>query len=106
MGVDLESALRPISEELAEEIRRTVSLYGAVPSDDNDGLKAIYLSGGGARLTGLRAMLEERMSVPVKLSEPFKVFNVGRKIDRNYLAENAPVYAVATGLSIRRPGDK
>ena len=105
-GVDLESALRPISEELAEEIRRTVSLYGAVPSDDNDGLKAIYLSGGGARLTGLRAMLEDRMSVPVKLSEPFKVFNVGRKIDRNYLAENAPVYAVATGLSIRRPGDK
>lgn len=106
VGVDLESALHPISEELAEEIRRTVSLYGAVPSDDNDGLKAIYLSGGGARLTGLRAMLEERMSVPVKLSEPFKVFNVGRKIDRNYLAENAPVFAVATGLSIRRPGDK
>jgi hypothetical protein len=106
VGVDLESALRPISEELAEEIRRTISLYGAVPSDDNDGLKAIYLSGGGARLTGLRAMLEERMSVPVKLSEPFKAFNVGRRIDRNYLAENAPVYAVATGLSIRRPGDK
>jgi type IV pilus assembly protein PilM len=51
-------------------------------------------------------MLEERMSVPVKLSEPFKVFNVGRKVDRIYLAENAPVYAVATGLSIRRPGDK
>lgn len=105
-GIDLEAALRPTSEKLAEEIRRTVSLYGAVPSDDGDGLKAIYLSGGGARLTGLRSLLEERMGIPVKLSEPFKVFTVSRKIERDYLAENAPVYAVAAGLSIRRPGDK
>lgn len=106
LATDIESALRPTSEELAEEIRRTVSLYGAVPSDEDDGLKAIYLSGGGARLVGLRGLLEERMTVPVKLSEPFRVFTVAKKIDREYLLENAPVYAIATGLSIRRPGDK
>jgi type IV pilus assembly protein PilM len=105
-GVDLESVLRPASEELTEEIRRTVNLYGAVPSDDGDGLKAIYLSGGGAKLTGLRSLLEEKMGVPVKITEPFRVFNVSKKIERNYLVENAPVYAVAVGLSIRRPGDK
>ena len=106
VDTDLESVLRPISEEFADEIRRTVSLYGAVPSEDDDGLKAIYLSGGGARLTGLRALLEESMGVSVKLSEPFKVFSIARKIDRGYLAENATVYAVASGLSIRRPEDK
>jgi type IV pilus assembly protein PilM len=105
-GVDLESALRPASEELTEEIRRTVNLYGAVPSDDGDGLKAIYLSGGGAKVTGLRSLLEEKMGVPVKVTEPFRVFNVSKKIERDYLAENALVYAVAAGLSIRRPGDK
>jgi Tfp pilus assembly PilM family ATPase len=35
-GVDLETLLRPTVEELAEEIRRTVSLYGAVPSDEGE----------------------------------------------------------------------
>jgi len=44
-GLDLEATLRPTSEELAEEVRRTVSLYGAVPSEEGDGLKMIFLSG-------------------------------------------------------------
>jgi len=105
-GLDLEATLRPTSDELAEEIRRTVSLYGAVPSDDGDGLKTIYLSGGGAKLTGLRVLLEDRMGVPVKLSEPFRGFNVNKNIDRDYLVDSAPYFAVGAGLSIRRPADK
>jgi type IV pilus assembly protein PilM len=105
-GLDLEATLRPTSDELAEEIRRTVSLYGAVPSDDGEGLKTIYLSGGGAKLTGLRVLLEDRMGVPVKLSEPFRGFNVHKNIDRDYLLDAAPYFAVGAGLSIRRPADK
>jgi len=105
-GLDLAATLRPASEELAEEIRRTVSLYGAVPSEDGDGLKTIYLSGGGAKLAGLRVLLEERMGVPVRLSEPFRGFNVNKNIDRERLVESAPYFAVGAGLSIRRPADK
>jgi type IV pilus assembly protein PilM len=105
-GLDLQATLRPTSEELAEEVKRTVSLYGAVPSEDGDGLKSIYLSGGGAKLAGLRALLEERMNVPVRLSEPFRGFTVNKNIDRDYLVETAPYFAVGSGLSIRRPGDR
>jgi type IV pilus assembly protein PilM len=105
-GLDLEATLRSTTEELAEEVRRTVSLYGAVPSEDGDGLKMIFLSGGSAKLAGLRALLEERMGVPVRLSEPFRGFNVSKNIDRDYLLDAAPYFAVGAGLSIRRPGDK
>lgn len=105
-GLDLESALMATGEELAEEIRRTVSLYGAVPSDDDDGLKAIFLSGGGAKLAGLRSLLEGTMGVPVHLSEPFRGFAVNKAINREYLIEAAPYFAVGAGLSIRRPGDR
>jgi type IV pilus assembly protein PilM len=105
-GLDLSAALRPTSQELAEEIRRTVSLYGAVPAEDGEGLKTIYLSGGGAKLTGLRGLLEERLGVPVQFSEPFRGFTVNKNIDRDYLVESAPYFAVGAGLSIRRPADR
>ncbi len=105
-GMDLEAALRPAVENLVEEIRRAVVLYGAVPSEEGDGLKMIYLSGGSANLLGLRALMEEKMGVPVRIAEPFRGFTVSRNIDRDYLLEAAPTFAVGAGLSIRRPGDK
>jgi type IV pilus assembly protein PilM len=104
--LDAEASLRSSSEELAEEVRRTVSLYGVVPSDDDDGLKSIFMSGGGAKLAGLRTLLGERMCVPVQLSEPFRGFTVNRDLNPDYLAEAAPYFAVAAGLSVRRPGDR
>jgi type IV pilus assembly protein PilM len=103
---EFDATLRSASEELAEEVRRTVSLYGAAPSEDGDGLKTIFMSGGGAKLAVLRVLLEESMGVPVLLSEPFRGFSVNRNINRDYLVESAPYFAVGAGLSIRRPGDR
>ncbi len=105
-GLDLEALLRPIAENVIEEIRRTVSLYGAVGPDEDEGLKHIYLSGGSAKIPGLHTLLGERMGVPVSLAEPFRGFTVNKSIDKAYLANSAPVFAVGAGLSIRRPGDK
>ncbi len=105
-GLDLETTLRPTAENLAQEIRRTVSLYGAVPFEEGEGLKSIYLSGGSAKLPGLRELLQERMGVPVELAESFRGFSLGRSVDRANLADLAPLFAVGAGLSIRRPGDK
>jgi len=42
----------------------------------------------------------------VRLSEPFRCFTIGKNIDRDYLLESAPSFAVAAGLSMRRPGDR
>ena len=105
-GLELKTALRPMVEGLTEEIRRTVSLYGALASEEGDGLKTIFLSGGSAKLPGLRELLEARMAVPVRLAEPFRGFTVSKNIDRTYLMESAPLFAVGAGLAIRRPGDK
>jgi type IV pilus assembly protein PilM len=105
-GLDLETILRPMTENLTQEIRRTVSLYGAVPSEEGEGLKSIYLSGGSAKLPGLRELLQERMGVPVVLAEPFRGFSLGRNVRRANLVDSAPLFAVGAGLSIRRPGDK
>jgi type IV pilus assembly protein PilM len=103
---DAEASLRSSCEELAEEVRRTVSLYGVIPSEDDDGLRSIFISGGGAKLADLRTLLGDRMGVPVRLSEPFRGFGVNRNLNPDYLAEAAPYFAVGAGLSVRRPGDK
>ncbi len=105
-GLDLQALLKPITENVVEEIRRTISLYGAVASDEDDGLKHIYLSGGSAKVPGLHTLLQEKMGVPASLAEPFRGFVVNKSVDRSYLANLAPLFAVGAGLSIRRPGDK
>ena len=104
--LDLETLLRPTMENIVDEIRRTVSLYGAVGAAEGEGLKHLYLSGGGAKVPGLRALLEERLRIPISLTDPFRGYAINKNIDKNFLAESASLFAVAAGLSIRRPGDK
>jgi type IV pilus assembly protein PilM len=103
-GAGLETWLRPAAESLAEEIQRTLSLYGAIASEE--GIRNIYLTGGGAKVVGLTSVMEERLGVPVQLAEPFRNFHVSKNLNRAALADLAPLLGVAVGLAIRRPGDK
>jgi type IV pilus assembly protein PilM len=101
---ELEPLLRPPAESLAEDIQRTLSLYGAIASEE--GIRNIYLSGGGAKVVGLAAAIEEKLGVPVQLAEPFRNFRIGKNVDKTSLDEIGPLLGVAVGLAIRRPGDK
>lgn len=103
-GSDLETLARPTCVSLAEEIARTLSLYGAMAADER--INCMYLSGGGAKVPGLAPILSNQLGVPVELAEPFRGFSPSRHIDKDYMADAATVLAVGAGLAIRRPGDK
>ena len=103
-GSDLEGLLRSASESLAEDVRRTLSLYGAI--DSEEGIRRIYLTGGGAKVVGLTSVMEEKLGVPVQMAEPFRNFRSSKNVDETSLADLAPLLGVAVGLAIRRPGDK
>lgn len=102
--VNVKSLLQQACDSLSEDISRTLSLYGAVSTEE--GIHNIYLSGGSAKIPGLRELLAEKLGVTVHFSEPFKGFSVGRHIDKDYLANSGGAFAVGAGLAIRRPGDK
>ena len=101
---ELDAILRPVAETFAEDIRRTLSLYGGVASEE--GIRTIYVTGGGAKVHGLCEVLEEKLGVPVQLADPFRGFRVSNSIDKAYLAEMAPQLGIGVGLAVRRPGDK
>lgn len=101
---DLPALFKPACASLAEDIGRTLSLYGTM--DAEEGIHTIYLSGGSAKVAGLAPLLEDKLGVPTLLAEPFRGFNVPKSIDQDFLAESSLAFTVAAGLSIRRPGDK
>ena len=101
---DLEALLRPVAESLAEDIRRTLSLYGGVASEE--GIRTIYVTGGAAKIRGLCGILAEKLGVPVQLADPFHGFRLDDKINKAYLGESASQLGIGVGLAIRRPGDK
>jgi type IV pilus assembly protein PilM len=101
---ELDTVLRAVSESLAEDIRRTLSLYGGVSADD--GVRAVYLTGGGAKTRGLSDIIQEKFGVPVVTAEPARGFHVASSVDKGYLGESASQLAIGLGLAVRRPGDK
>lgn len=101
---EVQRVIAQVSEQVAGEIQRSLDFYAA--SSQGGGYQRIYLSGGTAKVPSLARALEERAGVPVEILNPFKGIEVDeRRFDPVYLAEVAPMAAVAVGLGMRRAGD-
>jgi type IV pilus assembly protein PilM len=101
---NVEELLDPLCHSLVEDVSRTLTLYGTMAAGEP--ANTVYLSGGSARFKPLLPLLEKRLNLPVHLCEPFRSFSLARHISRDSLSESAIAFAVGSGLSIRRPGDK
>ena len=102
---DLAPALESVSRELSFEIQRTFDYFASTA--DSEPIGRIVLSGGCARLAGLRELLSASWGIPVEQARPFQAIQVeaaGR------LGEGVeplgPILAVAVGLALRAPGGR
>jgi type IV pilus assembly protein PilM len=100
----VEPVLQPVKEFLAEEIHRALSFFWTAATDEQIG--SILLSGGTSRVPGLVNLLSERLEVPVHIVNPLTNVTFGHGVDRAALERDAPSFAIAIGLGVRRPGDK
>lgn len=97
--------LRSTSEALAVEIQRSIDFYLATSSGVT--LSRVFLSGGTAKVSGLKEALESTLNTSVQLADPFRTLQFNPKeFDPDYLADLAPMSAVVAGLALRRLGDK
>ena len=97
--------LQAVSENIATEIQRTFDFFRATSQEDR--VDQIYLSGGAAKVHGLRDLLADRLDAPVELLNPFLNVRYNEKdFDPAFLDDIGPSAAIAVGLAVRRVGDR
>jgi len=93
------------AEALAQEVQRSLDFFSATSADEK--VQKLYLAGGLALSGQVRVALEQRLAIPVEILNPFhQVGTSGKDFDLDYLNAVGPLYTIATGLAMRRMGDK
>jgi type IV pilus assembly protein PilM len=100
----LAMALAPAVDALIEEIHYALSFFWTAATDER--IDMLYLSGGAAQTPELAQRLGERIEAPVEVTDPFSHIVISPSLDGAALQRRASEFAVALGLSARRPGDK
>ena len=88
-----------VTEDLLNSIRNTLAFYHN--TRPNDLLGGVVLSGGGSRLRGFPAALEEVSRLQVELGDPTSRFALTKGIDVVTLPSVLPAMGVALGLTLR-----
>jgi type IV pilus assembly protein PilM len=101
----LHPILQAVSENVAMEIQKTFDFFRATSQEDR--IDQIFLSGGTAKIHGLRELLADRFSTSVELLNPFLNVRYNEKeFNPDYLEDIGPSAAIAVGLAVRRLGDR
>jgi len=104
-STEVEKIIQATAEQLATEVRRSLEFFAA--SSSGGEIKKIFLSGGCAKIQMLPGLIEERISMPVEVFNPFtKIECSASTFDPEYIKQVAPLAAVGVGLALRSEGLK
>jgi type IV pilus assembly protein PilM len=94
-----EEVLTPFREELMEQLSRCLQTFFS-SSMYND-VDLIVLAGGAAQTTGLAEMIQEYLSTKTVVANPFAQMQIGSKINKAQLRNDAAGLLMAAGLAMR-----
>jgi type IV pilus assembly protein PilM len=99
------SLMAMISEEISEEIHRSLEFFRSTTSEEV--IDKLVISGGCAKIKGFDRFLSDRLGIPVEVANPFQKLQYSDKVfDPEYLHDVAPLAAVGVGLALRRMNDR
>jgi len=102
---NLSPIIQAVSENVALEIQKTFDFFRATSSEDR--IDRIFLSGGTAKIQGLRDLLADRFEAGVEIMNPFNNVTYNpRDFDPDFINDIGPSAAIAVGLAARRVGDR
>ena len=91
--------LEPFREAVVQQVSRSLQFFFS--SSEYTELDCIVLCGGVAAIAGLAEIIEERLSTPTIVANPFADMSVGSRVNAQALAKDAPAMMVACGLAMR-----
>ncbi|MEK7286845.1 MAG: type IV pilus assembly protein PilM [Nitrospirota bacterium] len=107
-GIDSEQVgdiVRRLNSELVSEVVRSFDYFKT--TSPNETIDRIFVSGGGAKLSGLVSLLAERSGIPTEIVNPFNRIEIpADQFDTEFIAAVAPQAAVGVGLALRQVGDR
>ncbi|WP_153445874.1 type IV pilus assembly protein PilM [Vibrio algicola] len=83
--------------ELADRLTRQMSLYGSVNQQTK--IEGLWLTGGGACISGITEALTQQLQIPVEVLNPFQLLESKKNKKVSNLAPCT--FSVAAGLAIR-----
>jgi type IV pilus assembly protein PilM len=97
---EVEEAMRAVSEAVIGEISRSLDFYGATTAEGR--IARVLISGGGAKVAGLRNVFQERTGHRIEVLNPLARMVPTSRFDPDDLQDLAPSLGVAVGLALRR----
>ncbi len=100
---EVEEAMRTVTDTVLGEITRSLDFFAATAAESRIG--KVFLSGGGARVSGLDAAFQQKTNLPVERMNPLARVSPASRLDEEFLREIAPSLGVGIGLALRRMDD-
>jgi type IV pilus assembly protein PilM len=101
----IQETLNSALNSLATEVTKSLDFFRSTSSEEK--VDKLFLSGGCAKIKGIRNVIEQQAGIPVEVANPFKEIDCSKRdLDVDYLQEMEPIMAVSVGLGLRRVGDK
>lgn len=91
--------LQPFREALVQQVSRSLQFFFA--SGQYSTVDHILLAGGTASVPGLDRLIEQQLGTPTQVANPFSEMILGRKVNGDALASDAPALMIACGLALR-----
>ncbi len=94
-----DEVLEPFRQGVIQQISRALQFYAS--SSDYRSINTLYLTGGGALVSGLAEALGDEIGISTELGDPLKNIRPGSKVNPRKLDAVRPSLTIACGLALR-----
>ena len=98
---EIKEALKPLTDEIAKEVKRMTRYYEERISDNKKHIEQVILLGGGANIPGLSDFLTNSLRLPVRTYSPWGSLSFGDLSLPSGTEEG--IYTISAGLALLNP---
>jgi len=91
--------LIPFKETVVQQVSQTLQFFFS--SSHYNEVDHIVFAGGVAAIDGLGDLIQDNLSTPVLVANPFATLDIGSKVNETLLKNDAPSLLIACGLAMR-----